>query len=342
MSSDENRHDSLPSQGDVWPVCEYSPVDQIYDEKSSVCMDRSTDFNVNQTITCLRTSHPTPFFTPEADSFCQALPTHVQGSSSSSRPSSGRELKQNSCPAVGSQLNPSVFGAFELIINPAWQNSSTGIIATHTILIPDSESLLIFSRQINTLLVPTQPNMAQSVAVAYDTATGVYTPAPMPQNPFCAGHTHLLDGTLFVAGGEEGGMLGEGIDGWLIPLPSASPPIALSHDPHPCRLCPLSLLRLDHHGNPFPAGREQERGGSVRGGRLRRDHRPLGSLRHPPAQGLNTPDPTRGQTTLIMGWGGMAQATAAGDLGLASLWQGIRFEAYPACPYPPLRRFYLI
>ena len=38
----------------------------------------------------------------------------------------------------------------------------------------------------------------------------------------------------------------------------------------------------------------------------------------------------------------MAQATLAGDLGLASLWQGIRFEAYPACPYPLSDVFYLI
>eukprot|EP00798_Chlamydomonas_sp_ICE-L_P029053 gene29053-32255_t len=45
--------------------------------------------------------------------------------------------------------------------------------------------------------------MATSVSSVYDPYAGTYVPTPMPENPFCASHTHLRDGTIIVAGGEQ-------------------------------------------------------------------------------------------------------------------------------------------
>eukprot|EP00798_Chlamydomonas_sp_ICE-L_P029052 gene29052-32254_t len=158
---------------------------------------------------------PTPNYSDIATTFCSALlpPTPP---SLPIRDSLRGQLKAPAgfvtldngfdCPLPGTaESTKATYGAYQLAMNPETGNSSTGIVATHCVLIPGTHKVLLFSRQINTDLSPTEPGMANSVSSVYDPYAGTYVPTPMPEHPFCAGHSHLRDGTIIVTGGEEPG-----------------------------------------------------------------------------------------------------------------------------------------
>lgn len=101
------------------------------------------------------------------------------------------------CYALGSTTapGPETIGSYDLLVNPATNASSTGIIATHIALVPGTSQALVWSRQLGPG-TPAQPGMDRSVAALFDTETGTYVRA-------CA------DGA-WGAAGSNGGARGEG------------------------------------------------------------------------------------------------------------------------------------
>ena len=92
-------------------------------------------------------------------------------------------------------------GKFEII-------GSTGILAIHSALIPNTDTLLLWDRRIrdNTPYPPGTIGKDGNPEVSgiYDTITRKYYITYMRTTPFCSGGSHLDDGSVFVAGGDEG------------------------------------------------------------------------------------------------------------------------------------------
>eukprot|EP00798_Chlamydomonas_sp_ICE-L_P026251 gene26251-17351_t len=178
----------------------------------------ATRANRDDAFGCERSMAPSPNYTDIATTFCSALlpPTPTDTPDPSIRKLLPRQLTAPAgfvtldngfdCPLPGTtESTKATFGAYQLAVNPETGNSSTGIVATHCVLIPGTHKVLLFSRQINIDRFPTQPGMANSVSSVYDPYAGTYVPTPMPEHPFCAGHSHLRDGTIIVTGGEAPG-----------------------------------------------------------------------------------------------------------------------------------------
>jgi hypothetical protein len=85
---------------------------------------------------------------------------------------------------------------------------NTGILAIHTALLPNSDSVLIWNRR-HKDGTPYQPGVIgpdghAEVTAVFDTNTAKYVTKVMRAAPFCSGGSHLYDGSVLVAGGDEG------------------------------------------------------------------------------------------------------------------------------------------
>ncbi|KAI8472424.1 MAG: hypothetical protein J3K34DRAFT_414131 [Monoraphidium minutum] len=99
-------------------------------------------------------------------------------------------------------------GRYSEIANPKMpdRHSSTGQVAIHSVLLPQSYKILLFGRNLP-LSGPKakgEPGVGGNVSTVYDVKTGTYKVTPNYETLFCAGHTITSDGTVVAAGGDMG------------------------------------------------------------------------------------------------------------------------------------------
>ncbi len=85
---------------------------------------------------------------------------------------------------------------------------NTGVLGTHVALIPNSDKLLLWSRR-HQDSTPVPPGIIgddgnAEVSVIYDINTNKYEKKVMRTAPFCSGGSYAYDGSIMVAGGDEG------------------------------------------------------------------------------------------------------------------------------------------
>lgn len=100
-----------------------------------------------------------------------------------------------------------------------WEASGTsGVVCIHTALLPNSR-LLCFERP-HIGIYPVNPNTNGLLSTEIDlkgtvnsdgTWTASYTSIPITNNPFCAGHSQLGDGSILVVGGDNQSMTTGGV-----------------------------------------------------------------------------------------------------------------------------------
>jgi hypothetical protein len=87
--------------------------------------------------------------------------------------------------------------------------SSTGVVAINAVLMPESSQVLLWSRVHMDLSRDNyEPGVISSdgvpeVSAVYDTTTGEYTVKRMRLTPFCTGNSHMADGRVLAAGGDD-------------------------------------------------------------------------------------------------------------------------------------------
>jgi hypothetical protein len=87
--------------------------------------------------------------------------------------------------------------------------SSTGVVAINAVLLPESSQVLIWSRVHMDLSRDNyEPGVISSdgvpeVTAVYDPTNGEYSVKRMRLTPFCTGNSHLADGRVFAAGGDD-------------------------------------------------------------------------------------------------------------------------------------------
>ncbi|KIZ03620.1 glyoxal or galactose oxidase [Monoraphidium neglectum] len=99
-------------------------------------------------------------------------------------------------------------GRYSQIANPQMpdKHSSTGQVAIHSVLLPQSYKILVFGRNLP-LSGPKskpEPGVGGNVSTVYDVKTGTYVVTPNYETLFCAGHTIASDGMVVAAGGDMG------------------------------------------------------------------------------------------------------------------------------------------
>eukprot|EP00879_Flechtneria_rotunda_P020263 GHRR01021311.1.p1 GENE.GHRR01021311.1~~GHRR01021311.1.p1 ORF type:complete len:215 (+),score=33.30 GHRR01021311.1:423-1067(+) len=99
-------------------------------------------------------------------------------------------------------------GRYAIIKNPSMpdQHSSTGQVAIHAVLLPESYKILIFGRNIPKSGPKSQPepHVYGNVSTVYDAKAGTYIVTPNAETLFCAGHTITSDGNVVATGGDMG------------------------------------------------------------------------------------------------------------------------------------------
>jgi hypothetical protein len=86
----------------------------------------------------------------------------------------------------------------------SWENiGSSGVVCIHTIALPDQKLLCI--ERPHQGIYPPNPFTGGALSTEIDISSGkaIFTPIPILNNPFCAGHALRGDGTVFVAGGDN-------------------------------------------------------------------------------------------------------------------------------------------
>ena len=86
--------------------------------------------------------------------------------------------------------------------------SSTGVVAVHQVLLPNSDQVLMFGRP--RTYGPKPPGVIgkdgrEEVMAIFDTNKGTYVQKPNRAAPFCGAHNHLSDGTALVVSGDTNG-----------------------------------------------------------------------------------------------------------------------------------------
>ncbi|KAF6264287.1 hypothetical protein COO60DRAFT_1698359 [Scenedesmus sp. NREL 46B-D3] len=103
---------------------------------------------------------------------------------------------------------PAVGGEWRLIRNRAGR-SSTGVVAINAVLLPNSSQVLIWSRVHMDLSRDNyEPGVVSSggvpeVTAVFDPTNGEYSVKRMRLTPFCSGNSHLADGRVLAAGGDD-------------------------------------------------------------------------------------------------------------------------------------------
>lgn len=86
------------------------------------------------------------------------------------------------------------------------QRSSTGQVAIHAALLPESYRIILAGRNLPRFgpkSIP-EPRLYGNVSTVYDVKTGNYLVTPNYETLFCTGHTVMSDGNVLAAGGDIG------------------------------------------------------------------------------------------------------------------------------------------
>jgi hypothetical protein len=99
-------------------------------------------------------------------------------------------------------------GRYAVLRNPDMPDgrSSTGQVAIHAVLLPNSYRILIAGRNLpksGPKSIP-EPQVYGNVSTVYDAKRGTYVVAENYETLFCTGHSHASDGTIVAAGGDAG------------------------------------------------------------------------------------------------------------------------------------------
>ncbi|KAF6245560.1 hypothetical protein COO60DRAFT_1655315 [Scenedesmus sp. NREL 46B-D3] len=111
-------------------------------------------------------------------------------------------------PAGNFSIANAVGGEWRLIRDRAGR-SSTGVVAINAVLLPNSSQVLFWSRVHMDLSRDNyEPGVVSSdgvpeVSVVYDPTNGEYSVKRMRLTPFCTGNSHLADGRVLAAGGDD-------------------------------------------------------------------------------------------------------------------------------------------
>ncbi|WIA15097.1 hypothetical protein OEZ85_001791 [Tetradesmus obliquus] len=103
---------------------------------------------------------------------------------------------------------PEVAGEWRLV-NNSRGGSSTGVVAINAVLLPETSQVLIWSRVHMDLSRDNyepgviSPDGVPEVAAVFDPTNGEYYVKPLRLTPFCTGNSHLSDGRVFMAGGDD-------------------------------------------------------------------------------------------------------------------------------------------
>jgi hypothetical protein len=87
--------------------------------------------------------------------------------------------------------------------------ASTGVVAINAVLMPESSQVLLWSRvHMDGSRNNYEPGVVSSggvpeVSTVFDTTTGEYYVKPMRLTPFCTGNSHMADGRVLAAGGDD-------------------------------------------------------------------------------------------------------------------------------------------
>ncbi|WIA15101.1 hypothetical protein OEZ85_001795 [Tetradesmus obliquus] len=98
-------------------------------------------------------------------------------------------------------------GEWRVVRNRAGR-SSTGVVGINAVLLPESSQVLFWARVHMDLSRNYEPGVISSdgvpeVTSVYDPTTGEYTVKRMRLTPFCTGNSHLRDGRVLAAGGDD-------------------------------------------------------------------------------------------------------------------------------------------
>lgn len=102
-------------------------------------------------------------------------------------------------------LKQALFSAVVSALEPnSWDiMGQSGVTCIHTAVLPNSK-LLCFERP-HEGIYPANPNTNGMLSTEIDLSTGkaTFRPIPILNNPFCAGHAQMANGSIFVAGGDN-------------------------------------------------------------------------------------------------------------------------------------------
>ncbi|KAJ3065952.1 hypothetical protein HK102_007770, partial [Quaeritorhiza haematococci] len=102
---------------------------------------------------------------------------------------------------VASPFDPRTVGRFEVVGN-------SGIVGIHAVVVPRTAEVLFFQRpeyirrNPNPGVFVSENHPNGELAALYNWAANNYTVLPIPDNPFCAGHSFLANGDVAIFGGD--------------------------------------------------------------------------------------------------------------------------------------------
>ncbi len=96
------------------------------------------------------------------------------------------------------------FGA--AVCDGADRRSSTGQVAIHAVLLPETYKILLAGRNLPKSGPKSIPErgVGGNVSTVYDVKTGTYVVTPNYETVFCTAHTVMSDGVVVLAGGDMG------------------------------------------------------------------------------------------------------------------------------------------